>query len=177
MGFKPNSFDPDVWIMGSEGVYEYTRTHTDDFLGLSFTPNSIFNKLKLTYTIKAFGPPKVHIGCDYEQINKGATTKWVMGSSTYIAECLKKIYAILKVTNLRKYKLPCSPGDHPKLDSSPLLCEAQHCLYQQLVSMAEWAIQIGRLTSCNRFLAGPERGPSQSVGEDISLFAKCYWKT
>ena len=57
--------------------------------------------------------------------------------------------------------MPRSPGDHPELDSSTLLCEAQHRLYQKLVGMAEWSVQIGRfdirynLTSLNRFSAAP----------------------
>ena len=87
-----------------------------------------------------------------------------MGSYTYINECLSKVYALLKVTSLRKEKFPCSPSEHPEIDSSPLLVEMQHHIYQQLVAMAEWAVQIGRfeiryaLTSLNRFSAAPRQG-------------------
>ena len=58
---------------------------------------------------------------------------------------------------MRKETLPCSPGDHPKLYSSPLLFKAQHRIYQHLVGMAEWSIHIRRfdilyaLTSLNHF--------------------------
>ena len=44
------------------------------------------------------------------------------------------------ITTLRKEKSSCRPGDHPELDSSTLLCEAQHRLYQQLVGKSEWAV-------------------------------------
>ena len=60
--------------------------------------------------------------------------------------------------------MPCSPSDHPELDLSPLLNEQQHRLYQQLVRMAEWALQIGRfdiryaLTSLGRFSEAPREG-------------------
>ena len=87
-----------------------------------------------------------------------------MGSTTYIAECLRKVCALLKVATLQKEKFPCSPGDHPKLDSSTLLSEIQHPLYQQLVVMSEWAVQIGKidilyaLTSLNIFSAAPQEG-------------------
>ena len=60
--------------------------------------------------------------------------------------------------------MPCSPSDHPELDLSPLLNEQQHRLYQHLVSMAEWALQIGRfdiryaLTSLSRFSEAPREG-------------------
>ena len=60
--------------------------------------------------------------------------------------------------------MPCSTSDHPETDKSALLGETQHLLYQQLVGMAEWAVQIGRfgircaLTSLNRFSAAPREG-------------------
>ena len=164
MGFKPTRFDPDIWIIGREGGYDYIGTYTNDALVIAVDPTSIFKKLKETYKIKAFDPPKVHLGCDYAQVKKGATTQWVKGSNTYITEYLRKVCAILKVTASRKEKLPCSPGDHPELDSSPLLSEAQHRLYQHTVGMAEWAVQIGRydiryaLTSLNLLSAAPREG-------------------
>ena len=78
MGFKPTHFDPDVWIRGREGGYDYIGTHTNDVLVVALDPTSIFEKFKETYTIKKFGPPKVHLGCDYAQVTKGSKTKWVM---------------------------------------------------------------------------------------------------
>ena len=62
MGFKPTRFDPDVWIRGGEGSYDYIGTLTDDVLVVAVDPTSIFKKLKETYTIKAFSPPVVHLG-------------------------------------------------------------------------------------------------------------------
>ena len=106
MVFEPTRFDPDVWIRGHEGGYDYIGTHTNDVLVVSVEPTSISEKLKDTYTIKALGPPKVHIGCYYSQVKKGDKTRWVMGSTTYITECLRKVCAILKVTTLWKDKLP-----------------------------------------------------------------------
>ena len=154
----------DVWIRGCEGGYDYIGTHTDDVLLLAVDPTSIFEKLKKTYTIKAFGLPKFHLGCDYEQVKKGDTTWWVMCNSTYIMEYLWKVCALLKVTTLRKEKLTGSPGDHPGLYSSTLLSEAQHRLYQHLVGMSEWEFQIGRFDICHtlislkRFQAAPREG-------------------
>ena len=87
-----------------------------------------------------------------------------MGPYTYMTVFLAKVCALLKVDTLQKDKLPCSPGDHPELDSSPLLDEAQHRLYQQMVGMAEWAVHIGRfdicyaVTSLNIFSVAPREG-------------------
>ena len=164
MGFKPTRFDPDVCIRRLEGGYDYIGTYTEDVLVVAVEPNSIFEIFNETYTIKAPGPPVVHLGCNYAQVKNGDVTWWVMGSTTYIAECLRKFCTLLKVATLRKEKLPCSHGDHPELDSSPLLSEAQHYLYQQLVGISEWAVQIKKfdifyaLTSLNRFSAAPWKG-------------------
>ena len=101
-----------------------------------------------------------------------------MGSYSYIEEFLRKVCALLKVATLRKEKLTCSPSDHPELDSSPLLNEAEHRLYQQLVGMAEWVLQIGRfdiryaLTSLNLFYATPREGHLKRL---INIFG--YFQT
>ena len=45
-GFKPTHFEPDVWIRGREGGYDYIRTHTNDVLVVTSNPTSIFDKFK-----------------------------------------------------------------------------------------------------------------------------------
>ena len=64
MSFKETCFDPDVWIKGCEVGNDYIDMHADDFLVVAAGPTYIFNKLKKTYTIKAFGAPKFYLGCD-----------------------------------------------------------------------------------------------------------------
>ena len=72
--FKPTRLDPHVCIGGREGGYDYFGMHTYDVLVVAVNPTSIFNNLKETYTIKAFGPPQFHLGCDEPQIKNDATT-------------------------------------------------------------------------------------------------------
>ena len=102
MGFKPTRFDLYVWIRGREGGYDYIGTHNDDVLVVAKNPTRIFEKLKENYTIKKFGPPLHHLGFYYAQVKKGSKKKWVMGSYTYIKECISKVCALLTVTSLRK---------------------------------------------------------------------------
>ena len=49
-------------------------------------------------------------------MKKGATTWWVICSSTYTVEALRKVYAPLKFATFQKDKLPSSPGDHPDVN-------------------------------------------------------------
>ena len=86
MVFKPTRFDPDVWIRGREGGYDYIGTHTDDVLVVAKNLARIFEKLQETYTIKKFGPSLHYLGCDYAQVKKGSEKKWVMVSYTYVKE-------------------------------------------------------------------------------------------
>ena len=62
--FKPTRFDPDVWIRGCKGGYNYISTRTDDVLIVAVNYTSVFNKLRDNYIIKAFGAPKVRLGCE-----------------------------------------------------------------------------------------------------------------
>ena len=163
MGFKPSRFDPDVWIRWREGGYDHIETHTDDVLVVAKNPARIFEKFQETYTLKKYVPPLHHLGCVYTQVKKGSKMKLHMGSYTYVKEYLSKVCALINVMTLRKEKLPCITSDHSEKDTSPLLGETQHRLYQQLVGMAEWEVHTGRfdilyaLTSFNRFSAAPRQ--------------------
>ena len=106
----------------------------------------------------------------------GDTARWVMDSLTYTAEALRKVCALLKVTNLRRDKFPSSHGKYNQLDSSLLLGEEQHCLYQHLFGMAEWMVKIGRfdilftVTSLNHFSADPWEGHIKKVVKIFDYF-------
>ena len=101
-GFKLTRFDLDIWIRGRRGGYNYIGTHNDDALVVDVDLTSIFEKLKKTYTINNFGLPKFHLGCDYAQVKKVDTTQWVIRSTTYILECLRKVCALLKLLLCRR---------------------------------------------------------------------------
>ena len=94
MVFRPTRVDPYVWIRGIKGGYNYIGTHTNDVLVASVNPTSIFNNLKETYTINTFVPPKFHLDCNYSQVWKGYTTRWVVSRSTYTTGYLMKFCAL-----------------------------------------------------------------------------------
>ena len=61
------------------------------------------------------------------------------------------------------------PGDHPELDTSPLLDEEKTRLYQSLIGALQWVIQIGRwdvstaVMTLSRFRACPREGHLERV--------------
>ena len=80
-----------------------------------------------------------------------------MDSSTYTAEALRKVCALLKVATFWKDKLTISTGGRPGLYLITVLGEEHHHIYHQLVGMTEWMVHIGRfdtilaVTPLNRF--------------------------
>ena len=75
MVFTPTCFEPDVWIMGRNGGYDYIGTHTDDVLVVAKHPARVFEKLQKVSTINKYGPLGHHLGCDYTQVKKGSKVK------------------------------------------------------------------------------------------------------
>ena len=126
MGYNPTNFDTNIWIKKREGGYEYVSTHTNDILSLALDPYMLFEKLKYAYIIKKYVAPEVYIGCDYMQVKVVDTNILVMCYSTYTLEAFPKLQALLGFSSLRKENITIHPGDHPELNYSPLLGEAQN---------------------------------------------------
>ena len=89
-----------------------------------------------------------------------------MGCNTYTAEAVRRIEE--QRGTLRKEKTPLPVDNcHPELDSSPLLGEHQHRMYQMLLGMAQWLNTIGRpdicyaVSSLGRFGSCPREGHLQ----------------
>jgi hypothetical protein len=63
-----------------------------------------------------------------------------------------------------KYSCPSETGNHPELDSTPLLSDNEHQKYQMLIGILVWVVTIGRIdvahatSSLSRFTACPQKG-------------------
>ena len=85
-----------------------------------------------------------------------------MGSKTYVTNAVKKIEHMFGP--LHKERLPMTKGDHPELDMSEELGSSDRELYQMLIGMARWAIQLGRIdimfavSALDRFATAPRQG-------------------
>jgi hypothetical protein len=159
--FKQSRYDKDVWIrLGNESLfYEYVCTHVDDFMIVSKTPEKIMESIKATYSVKSVGPPDYYLGNDYKKDRQG---RWCIGCKKYLVEAIKRVENIFG--SLKKYSCPSETGDHPELDSTPLLSDDEHRKYQMLIGILVWVVTIGRIdvahatSSLSRFTACPRKG-------------------
>ncbi|MGH7954773.1 MAG: reverse transcriptase domain-containing protein, partial [Gloeomargaritales cyanobacterium] len=163
LGFKPSLIDPNLWMMKVQSWYEYICTHIDDFLIASRTAKKIMKQLLTIYKIRNIGPPSYLLGADITR----QKIFWTIGSKTYIGEIIKRIEAIFG--QLAKHKVPMVAGDHPEEDESEILSASDRELYQMLIGMAQWIVNLGRLdiifalSSLNRFSSCPREGHMDRV--------------
>ena len=111
--------------------------------------------------VKKSGPPEYYLGNDYRYEEKEGL--WTMGCTTYAKEAVRRIEEIKGTLRKEKTSLPVEDC-HPELDSSPLLGESEHRVYQMLLGMGQWLNTIGRpdicyaVSSLSRFGSCPREG-------------------
>ena len=90
-----------------------------------------------------------------------------MGAQTYIDNTMKTVQSKLKEKGLKLDKTASSPlptNYRPELDMSEYLDKSDHNLFQQLIGILNWIIELGRIESHNSvarlsaFLAAPRVG-------------------
>jgi hypothetical protein len=100
------------------------------------------------------------LGCDYFRDPDGTLC---YSPKSYIERATEN-YRRLFGQNPKPASAPLVKGDHPEVDESEILDEENTKIYQSLIGMYQWAIQIGRMDICtstmtmSRFRAMPKRG-------------------
>ena len=147
--------------------YEYIAVYVDDLLIASKAPEEIIRELKVTHGVKLKGTGAVefHHGYNYFRDNSGVLC---YAPRQYIEKMMHN-YKWLFGSLPKKSKTALEPGDHPELDTSPLLDKEKTRLYQSLIGALQWVIQIGRwdvstaVMFLSRFRACPREGHLKRV--------------
>ena len=176
MGFFPSRAEPDIWMRGKGDHYEYIAVYVDDLLILSKEPQAIVDTLLQDYDfkLKGTGPIEFHLGCDFLRDEDGVLR---YAPLKYIAKSLEE-YKRLFGSYPKQYASPLEKGDHPELDSSPELDLEQTKIYQSLIGVLQWAIQIGRMDLCtsvmtmSRFRVAPRQGHLDRVKRIFGYLSK-----
>ena len=162
MGFVPSKAENDIWMRDCGDHYEYIAVYVDDLLIVSKNPQGIIDELtgKYAFKLKGTGPISFHLGCDFFRDEDGVLC---YAPRKYILKCMDN-YKRIFGTSPKKAASPLIKGDHPELDSSPLLDMEGIKIYQSLIGGLQWAIQIGRFDvgtatmTMSRFRAAPREG-------------------
>ncbi len=167
MGFTPSRAEPDIWMRDMGDHYEYIAVYVDDLLIVSKDPQGIIDLLtkEHDFKLKGTGPISFHLGCDFFRDEDGVLC---YAPKKYIEKILDN-YRRLFGTNPKEASSPLTKGDHPELDTSPLLEYEDIQVYQSLVGALQWVIQIGRfdvttaVMTLSRFRAAPRQGHMDRV--------------
>ncbi|KAL7491253.1 hypothetical protein ACHAWT_000649 [Skeletonema menzelii] len=191
MGFIPCVAEPDIWMraMDSEGnvikdkakmrdtrsftyekpvpmedgsYYEYIAVYTDDLTIASKDPEAIISALTGKYKFKLKGTDKLNflLGCNYYR--EGRTL--CASPKKYIEKMEDTYFRWFGTKPSRKVTSPLEANDHPELDTSEKLEEAEIKIYQSMVGSAQWLISLGRfdigvhVMTLSSFRAEPRRG-------------------
>ena len=131
MGFTLSKADKDIWMRKQGDHYEYIAVYVDDLLIASKAPEEIIKDLEVThgFKLKGTGAVEFHLGCNYFRDNEGILCYAPRQYIEKMMDNYKRLFGSLP----KKSKTPLEPGDHPELDTSPLLDKEKTRLYQSLI--------------------------------------------
>ena len=176
MKFNMCLADNDTWFKADikkDGTkyYTYICIYVDDILICSENPKKYMDQLGTAFLLKpgSVDEPKVYLGADFrkKKLHNGSDI-WITGANSYLKEAIKVFSGVMKKSGMKVYgsaKTPFSNQTYrPELDLSPFCSDEQIHLYQQLIGMLRWLIELGRVdiqletTKLSSFLAGPQIG-------------------
>ena len=177
LGFSQCYADNDVWMKpgtkeDGKKFYHYVCIYVDDLLIISNKTNEIMKSLQEHFLIKkeSIGEPKTYLGSDLRKyVNQaGEITYWNIGSNTYVREATRIVDNLLNKSGIRvsgKGNQPFSALNYrPELDVSPFCNHEQHTIFQNLIGMLRWIVELGRIdvnletSLLSSYLASPRIG-------------------
>ena len=93
------------------------------------------------FKLKGTGPISFHLGCDFYQEADGTLC---FAPRKYITKVIENYKRLFGGVPPKKVSSPLEHGNHPELDTSPLLNIDGVKIYQSLIGSLQWAIQTGR---------------------------------
>ena len=182
LGFTNTKADPDVYrrkASKKSGIayYEYIIVYVDDIICVSHEPKRWIGTLGEIYRLRDVGTPTKFLGSNIKRwtyVNGEGHLKncWALGSETYVKEACKVVEMQMKCHDL-KYpstrrhgaNSPFSSTSYrPELNSSPFCNDELTNVYQNMVGVLRWIIELGRIdiqletSLLSQYLAQPRQG-------------------
>ena len=154
-GYKPTKADPDVWIRPAtkpDGFeyYEMVLCYVDDILSISDDPKSTLLALTRTFKLKDdnIEPPNIYLGAQLGIMQVDDVECWTMSAEKYVVAAVKNAEETLAKKGLRlpsKCYTPLASDYRPELEISPELKSDGVQLYQEMIGVLRWAVELGRV--------------------------------
>ena len=183
LGFKSSLADPDLWYKAETSpdgfkYYSYIMVYVDDILIISKNTKRYMAQIQEDFTLKpsSIGTPKSYLGADINKVyHSDGTSSWTMGSETYVKKVIANIKKRLESEGLRFNKKLSDPAVsapqpfssvnyRPELDTSVECTLDQVTLYQNIIGVLRWIIELGRIdiafevSLLSRYLVQPRTG-------------------
>jgi Reverse transcriptase (RNA-dependent DNA polymerase) len=179
LGYKPTKADPDAWLrpaVKADGFmyYEMVLCYVDDILSISDDPERSLLALTSTFKLKddKIEEPEAYLGAKLDKMTVDGIECWTMSAEQYVNASVKNVEEALAKRGLRlptKCYTPLPTDYHPELETSAELKSDGIQLYQELVGVLRWAVELGRLdillevALMSTHLAMPRQGHLQQV--------------
>ena len=163
VGFTNTKGDPDVYRRkaskaSGEAYYEYMIVYVDDIICVSHEPEKWMKLLSNIYRLRDVGIPSKFLGSNirewkYSDTEGHVKTCWALGSETYVKEACTIAERQMKNHNLeypstRRHgsNSPFSSASYrPELDATPYCNNDQVGVYQSMVGVLRWIVELGRI--------------------------------
>ena len=176
MKFDMCQADNDIWhkvdtMSDGTKYYSYICIYMDDILVCSEFPKLYMDKIGEKFTLKkgSIGEPSVYLRADFRKKESiGGTPIWITGANSYVNKTIRIVDNILQSNGMKvsgSAKAPYSNTTYrPEFDISSFCDPNQIRIYQQLIGMLRWLVELGRIdvqlevTQLSSFLAGQRIG-------------------
>ena len=155
IGSKSSLADPDVWMqpatkVSGEKYYEHILCYVDDILCISHDAQHPMNEIgrNLKFKNDKIIEPEFNLGVTQKKKKLNRHNVWTMTSQEYLRNAIKTVEAHLskKCRKLpARAMTPMSSGYYLEVDSSPELDADDTMLFQELIGILRWVVEIGRV--------------------------------
>ena len=156
IGFRTTIADPDVWIRmnvkaDGEEYYEYVLVYVDDIMCISHKAKDTLSELKQFIRFKKdkIEEPSMYLGATLEKKMINGSHCWTISSRDYIKNSIDNVEKrLLEQRDLKlcsRAPTPWCTGYLPEHDTSQELDPKGVTLFQELIGILRWAIELGRV--------------------------------
>ena len=149
-GYAQSKADADVYLRprsnGIDSYYEYICVYVDDIIVISHNPEEFMKKLSEAYNLKnGYASPTSYLGME---LDKGDNGCWSIFSRKYIENVMMDLVPRLKDLHINiptNCPTPLPSAYRADLDSTKLLDKSSITLYQGIIGILRWLVEIGRI--------------------------------
>jgi len=156
IGFVSTQADPDVWLRPAvkpdgDKYYKYVLVYVDDMLVISLNATQVLEDVKsesIKFKNDKIAPPENYLGAKLQLKSINQHDPWTITSVDYINAAVQTIRDSIKEKKWKlpkRVKTPMLASYYPELDTSPELDSSDVTLFQEIIGMLGWAIELGRV--------------------------------